>query len=207
MIFASSNNEDDRLGEFLLRKGKVSLENYNQASFILIKTRQRLGKILVELGCLTPKELFSLVRDQIEEIILSLFTIENGSFEFKEEHFAESEEVITLQISTANIIWMGIKRINSFVYIKRMCPPIDAVLNLSSDPLDLFQALTLKKPDKKILSYIKGIYPLRTILVLSPLTDFETLKAICAFQNIGLIKIKEDGGNSNGAFERDRSNV
>ncbi len=191
MIFASSDNEDDRLGEFLLKKGKISLEHYEQASLILIKTRQRLGKILIELGCITPKELFREVQNQIEEIILSLFTIEEGQFSFKEMPIADSE-VITLQISAANIIYKGIRKINNFAFLRQMCPPLDMVLNLSSDPLDLFQSLDLNESDKQILSYINGVYSLRTIIALSPLTDFGALRTICAFLNIGLIKIKEE---------------
>jgi hypothetical protein len=190
MIFAASNQEDDRLGELLLKEGKITLEDYDRASFLLKKTGQRLGKILVDLGCLTPKELFWAVRHQIEEIILSLFTITEGSFEFQEGPLP-TEEMITLQISAANIIYNGIKRINNFVYIKQMSPPLDAILNLSPNPLNIFQSLTLEEPDKKILSYVNGMYSLKTILSLSPSTDFETLKTICALLSIGLIKVKE----------------
>src|SRR3989338_3504598 len=125
IVFATSNNEDDRLGEVLLKEGKITLEEYNQSSNLLLKTGQRLGKILVELGCFTPKELFHEVRHHIEEIILSLFTIEEGTFEFEECPVTE-EELITLHIRAANIIYKGIKRVNSFVYIKQMSPPINA---------------------------------------------------------------------------------
>jgi curved DNA-binding protein CbpA len=188
MIFAISNNEDYRLGELLLKDGKITLEEYNQSADLLNKTGERLGKILVDLG-MTPKEVFQAVRHQIEEIILSLFTIEEGRFEFQEGSLP-TREVITLQISAANLIYRGIKRINNFTYIKQICPHIDAVLNLSLNPLNIFQDLTLEDSDKKILSYVNGIYSIKTILSLSPSKDFDTLKTICAFLSIGLIKVK-----------------
>src|SRR4030066_602194 len=191
MIFATSNNEDDRLGEILVKEGKITLEEYNQSSLLLIKTGERLGKILVELGCLTPKELFEAVRHQTEEIILSLFSLEEGRFEFQEKPIPQ-EEIITLRISVANIIYHGIKRITNFVYIKQMCPPIDYVLNLSPNPMDIFQALTLEGVDKNILSYVNGLYSIKIILLLSPVKDFETLKTICALLSVGLIKIKRE---------------
>ena len=191
MIFATSNNEDDRLGELLVKEGKITLEEYNQSSLLLTKTGERLGKILVELGCLTPKELFEVVRHQTEEIILSLFSLEEGRFEFQEKPIPQ-EEIITLRISVANIIYHGIKRITNFVYIKQMCPPIDCVLNLSPNPMDIFQALTLEDVDKNILSYVNGLYSIKIILLLSPVKDFETLKTICALLSAGLIKIKRE---------------
>ncbi|MCK5286351.1 MAG: DUF4388 domain-containing protein, partial [Thermodesulfovibrionia bacterium] len=76
VIFAASNYEDDRLGELLLKEGRITLEEYNQASRLLLKKGERLGKVIVELGYLTPKELFWAVQHQIEEIVLSLFTLE-----------------------------------------------------------------------------------------------------------------------------------
>ncbi|MEK7823247.1 MAG: DUF4388 domain-containing protein [Nitrospirota bacterium] len=191
MIFATSNNEDDRLGELLVKEGKITLEEYNQSSLLLTKTGERLGKILVELGCLTPKELFEAVRHQIEEIILSLFSLEEGRFEFQEKPIPQ-EEIITLRISVANIIYHGIKRITNFAYIKQMCPPIDYILNLSPNPMDIFQALTLEDVDKNILSYVNGLYSIKIILLLSPVKDFETLKTICALLSAGLIKIKRE---------------
>ena len=192
MIFATSNNEDDRLGELLVKEGKLTLEEYNQSSLLLTKTGERLGKILVELGCLTPKELFEAVRHQTEEIILSLFSLEEGRFEFQEKPIPQREEIITLRISVANIIYHGIKRITNFAYIKQMCPPIDYVLNISLNPMDIFQALTLEDVDKNILSYINGLYSIKIILLLSPVKDFETLKTICALLSVGLIKIKRE---------------
>ena len=191
MIFATSNNQDDRLGELLVKEGKITLEEYNQSSLLLTKTGERLGKILVELGCLTPKELFEAVRHQTEEIILSLFSLEEGRFEFQEKPIPQ-EEIITLRISVANIIYHGIKRITNFSYIKQMCPPIDYVLNLSPNPMDIFQALTLEGVDKNILSYVNGLYSIKIILLLSPVKDFETLKTICALLSVGLIKIKRE---------------
>ena len=191
MIFATSNNEDDRLGELLVKEGKITLEEYNQSSLLLTKTGERLGKILVELGCLTPKELFEAVRHQTEEIILSLFSLEEGRFELQEKPIPQ-EEIITLRISVANIIYHGIKRITNFSYIKQMCPPIDYVLNISPNPMDIFQALTLEDVDKNILSYVNGLYSIKIILLLSPVKDFETLKTICALLSAGLIKIKRE---------------
>ncbi|MEK7238462.1 MAG: DUF4388 domain-containing protein, partial [Nitrospirota bacterium] len=192
MIFATSNNEDDRLGEILVKEGKITLEEYNQSSLLLMKTGERLGKILVELGCLTPKELFEVVRHQTEEIILSLFSLQEGRFEFQEKPIPQREEIITLRISVANIIYHGIKRITNFAHIKQMCPPIDYVLNISPNPMDIFQALTLEDVDKNILSYVNGLYSIKIILLLSPVKDFETLKTICALLSVGLIKIKRE---------------
>ena len=68
--------------------------------------------MLVRLGYLKPQELVWAVRRQVEEIILSLFGFEGSSseVEFKEEPLP-SDEVITLKLSAANLIYRGIKRL------------------------------------------------------------------------------------------------
>ncbi|MEW6600803.1 MAG: DUF4388 domain-containing protein [Nitrospirota bacterium] len=191
IIFASSNNKDDRLGERLVKKGKISLTEYENASKLLMKTGKKLGKILVELCYLTPSELFQLVRQQIEDIIISHFEWEEGEFVFQKGPIT-SDEVITLQISMANIICRGIKKIDNLELIKQMCPSVDDILNPSHNPVRIFQSLDLNHADKKILSYINGIYPVKTILSLSPTTNFETLKTLSALMSIGLIYVKEE---------------
>ena len=75
IVFAASNDKDDRLGVVLLKVGTISLEQYVQASNILEKTGKRLGKILVEINAISAKELFEVVCRQIEEITISLFSL------------------------------------------------------------------------------------------------------------------------------------
>ncbi len=190
-IFAASNNEDDRLGEYLLKKGTITIEEFEQASYLIAKNGDRLGKVLIDLAYLTPSELFQAVQDQIEEIILSLFSLEDGTFEFKEGPLP-TNEVITLKTSSANLIFKGIKKIENFVQVKKMCPSPETVMNISQIPVDIFKSLTLDHDDKKILSYVNGVHPLKTILSLSPSSNYETLKTISALLSIGFIHVKDE---------------
>ncbi|MBI4653408.1 MAG: DnaJ domain-containing protein [Nitrospirae bacterium] len=191
MIFAISNKKEDRLSDFLLKQGKISQEEYNQTESLLKKSGGKLGKIFVELGILKPKELFFAVRQQTEEIILSLFAIEDGSFKFMERSLPQ-EELITLQISAANIIYRGIKRINNVLRIKQASPAPEAVLALSPSPLNIFQDVVIDEPDKIILSCIDGKRSLKMILPLLPFSDSDTLRSICALLNIGMIIVKRE---------------
>jgi len=188
-IFAVSTDTNDRLGEYLLTQGEITLEEYNQASYLVEKKGKRLGQVLIDLGYMKPSDLAPSVQRQVEEIIMSLFNIDEGRFEFKDGPLP-MDEPIKLNISTPNLIYKGIKRINSFPMIDKMCPPIDTVFNLSKNPIPMFKSLTLEYADKKILSNVNGINPLKTILSLSHANNFETLKAVISLYTIGLITIK-----------------
>jgi curved DNA-binding protein CbpA len=192
MVFAVSNEDEDRLGEFLLRIGKINLDQYIQSVNILKKTGQRQGTVLVELGFLTPSDLVWAVQNQVEEIILSLFQWEDAVFLFREGPLPTAE-VITLRISTANIIYHGIKTIASQARIKNALPPLDIILHYSPDPMNLFQDINLDKVDKDISSLIDGKSSIEKILSISPLDNFNTMKTLYALFSTRMIEIQDEG--------------
>src|SRR5512134_4205158 len=83
VVFASSNLPNDRLGELLIREGKITVEEY-EASIKAISKGKRQGKVLVEMGALSPKDLWEGVQYQIKEIVYSVFQWADGQFHFEE---------------------------------------------------------------------------------------------------------------------------
>ncbi|MBS1111732.1 MAG: winged-helix phosphate transcriptional response regulator, partial [Nitrospirae bacterium] len=109
IVFASSNAATDRLGDFLLKTGALSEDQYLKSAKQLEGTRKRKAMILVEMGYLSPEELISAIRQHITEIILSLFEWEEGHFKFKNS--PPCEEVITLDTPVSDLISAGSLRI------------------------------------------------------------------------------------------------
>ena len=109
IVFASSNLAMDRLGDFLLRTGALSEEQYLKSTKLREETGKRKGMILVEQGYLSPEEFVLAIRQHMTEIILSLFEWEEGHFKLKNS--PPCEEVITLDIPVSDLISAGSKRI------------------------------------------------------------------------------------------------
>ena len=191
IIFSASNQTADRLGEVLIEEGKITQEQYDHSVELLKKTGKRQGTILVELGYLKPQELFWAVRHQVEKIILSLFNLKDGVFHFKEGPLP-SEEVITLKLSAANLVFKGITSINDKDYMEGFLPSLDAVLCPSPDPLDLFQDIRLDDFDRQILLLIDGKSKIKDILPLSPSNEFDTLKTIYGLLSTRIILDKKE---------------
>ena len=68
LIFATSNDPDDRLGERLLRKGLISYRALEE-SVRALNDGKRQGTLLVENGAIRARDLIEGVRDQVQEII------------------------------------------------------------------------------------------------------------------------------------------
>ena len=185
VIFASSTYEDDRLGEMLLKAGKITVEQYDESVEILKATGKKQGAILVELGYLTPKELFWGLKYQVNEIIQGMFLLEDAQYEFREGDIPV-QEVISLKMSMGNLIYAGINRITNWTRIRNEMPATDSVLKLSEDPLRLFQDIELSPQDKKILSLIDGAKTIKEIIDNSWMGSFEALRILYVLWSIGM---------------------
>jgi curved DNA-binding protein CbpA len=188
-IFASSTYEDDRLGEMLIKAGKITLEQYDASVELLKKTGKRQGAILVDLGYLTPKELFWGVKYQVKEIIYSLFQLEDAEYEFMEGEIP-TQEVITLKMSMGNLVYEGVKRIDNWTRIKNEMPTVDSVLKLSNDPLTLFQDVELSQQDRKMLSLIDSVKTIKELIDSSWIGSFEAIKILYVLWSIGVLEEK-----------------
>ncbi|MCE5194528.1 MAG: DnaJ domain-containing protein [Nitrospiraceae bacterium] len=189
-IFAGSTYEDDRLGEMLLKAGKITVDQYEESVKILKQTKKRQGAILVELGYLTAKDLFWGVKYQVKEIIHSLFLLEEGECEFIEGEVPK-DEVITLQMSMGKLIYEGVKRINNWGMLKAHMPDADSVLRLTKDPRNLFQDVDLSPDDKKMLPQVDGIKTIKELIDGSFMGSFEAMKTLYILWSLGILEKKE----------------
>ena len=184
-VFASSNSRDDWLGIALVKAGKITLRQFEQSTEFMKKSGKRHGAALVELGYITPKELFWAVKFQVKEIIYGMFEYDHAGYEFLEGDIPE--EVITLMMSMGSLIYEGVGRIDNLIRIKEELPPTWTVLRLNDDPLTLFQGVKFSEKDRKILPLVDGKRMIRQVIEDSCLNSFEAMKTIYVFWAIGML--------------------
>ena len=187
VIFASSGNADDRLGEMLLKAGKITVEQYDKSAERLKSTGKKQGAILVELGYLTPKEIFWGLKYQVNEIVQNMFLLEDAEYDFREGELP-GQEVIALKVSMGDLIYTGINRIANWTRIRNEMPDTNSVLQLRENPLSLAHDISLNSQDKKILSLIDGKKTMKEIIDGSWLGSFEALRILYILWTIGMIE-------------------
>ncbi|MFI5303555.1 MAG: DUF4388 domain-containing protein [Nitrospiria bacterium] len=103
LIYASSSENEDRLGDVLLRFGRITQDHYKLSSDLIKKTGKRQGSILVEMGVISPKDLFAGLKIQINEIITSVILWEEGGkYEFSEGDLPPN--IIPMPIDLSEIV-------------------------------------------------------------------------------------------------------
>lgn len=152
-VFALSNLVADRLGQFLVRAGKIDEETLKQAAAQASAAKQRTGDVLILMGALTEEERLYYVGQQIKSILYSAFAWEEGAYTLSFQARAR-KEAIKLDIHPANLIMRGIKKLYKPQRLKRLLPAssrlmpaADPSFNLSDVELQAWEAHLLPKCD------------------------------------------------------------
>ena len=118
VVWASSSVLDDRFGQFLLQRGKITPQQLNTVTNQTGNTR--IGRLCVERGYLSPHELWSLVQAQLREIFDRLLIMERGTWSFarvSSDILAESQ----IHFSTQGLLVDTLRRLDELkVYRQRL---------------------------------------------------------------------------------------
>ncbi len=127
IIYAAIVNRRDRLGDILVRSGRVGADVLQQAIDRQEGDREhKLGEILVELGAISRQELESYMRMQIEEAVYYLFTWTSGTFNF-EAGVAPDREDFLVRINPEFLLLEGARRVDEWSLIEKKIPSFDLI--------------------------------------------------------------------------------
>jgi curved DNA-binding protein CbpA len=184
---ASSNRTDDRLGEYLLRTGRLTRDQFALASELVIKTGNLLGGVLFDMGAFSAKELVSAVKLQVAEIVLDLFSWRDGTYQL-ENGSMPPKDLMPLQISIAELIVKGVRDLD-WKIVRKSLPPLKAVLKPATNAPLLINGIDMERDHQTVLSLVDGNKSIEELCVLSEIGDFSTLKALYVLIALRLIEV------------------
>jgi hypothetical protein len=191
IIFAKSSSVDDRMGEYLLRIGKVSLEDWAELSR-LVKPGKRLGALMVENGVLDPKGLVQAVVGQVRSIVSSLFHWTEAQYCFTNEELP-SKETITLDMPIARLIVEGVQEIHSWRRISRGIGTPESVYRTISGHETSVRKLDLDTPALELLAMLSRPRSVVEVCTESQLSDIDVCQFLWAFRSLGwIVPVEED---------------
>jgi Domain of unknown function (DUF4388) len=188
IVFANSNSPEHSLGQFLLRNGKINQAQYDESKRRVTPT-MRHGKVLVQMGAISPKDLWWGVKNQVLEIIYSLFTWKEGTFGFYESVEEIAMERIVLSINTSSVIMEGIRRLDETARIKEKITSLDMVfMKVPGEQPDL-EALDMSDHEIEVYNRIDGRLTIRELIGLSEMTEFEVTRILFQLVSARLIEV------------------
>ena len=201
VVFAASADANDRLGQLFLRRKMITLRTLKEAAVAASCEGRRMGAVLVKMKAIRPQDLVWGVTEQVRQMVISLFHWTRGEYSFRPGK-PPSEEVITLNMHTADLIMSGIKSIDSWARIENAVGDLDTRYLASPRLQDLAREMTLSLDEWTLLSYAESGATLGEICERSALGDFEACRLIWGFMVVGLLgkeEAKAEAAGSAGA--------
>jgi hypothetical protein len=111
VVYATQTLKVARLGELLINDNHVTTKQLNECLKISFEKKQALGKTLVENNHITKETLEKYLYAQVQEIVFSLFCMDEGTFVYKNSQF-EMKWLVPVEINTLRLVMEALERLD-----------------------------------------------------------------------------------------------
>ncbi len=194
IIWAESTYQEDHLGEFLFRCGKLTREQFDRCISIYHKSKdKRLGQILVEMRILPASELGWAIRSHQQAIVWSLFNWFEGQTKFRLGEFKQDEKML-INLLIPRAILDGVRGIHNAKKIIGFMGNRNTVLEKEENsPLTIEVMGITEEKEREVLKLVDGKTTLYDICARAPYGAHETAKILYGLLVIKLIRRKQEG--------------
>ena len=199
VIFAASNDHNDRLGELLIRRDVITVPEHVRSWAALVRGK-RYGTVLVEREVISPSQLVWAVKEQVKEIAFSLFALSAGPYRFMDEADA-GEELITLSINTPELLRQGVQRMDTITgplsAFDSLGMRLDPVLNAA----EIVEPFELSAGEIALVKELDKSPSLGDLFERTTLPHFAMIKFLWVLLILGLIRPASAGPAAEGDSE------
>jgi hypothetical protein len=119
---------EQRLGNLLLRIGRLTESRLAEALAAQKQTLKRLGHVLVDNGWVDQESIRRQLMLQITETVYDLFGWTSGEYDFRPEHEVEWDEQFIEPIPCEHLMMEGARMVDEWPMIQRLIPSPEVVL-------------------------------------------------------------------------------
>jgi hypothetical protein len=134
MADSSSKRLEDRLGNVLVKQGKLSKERLEEALQVQKQTLQRLGHVLATNSYITAKDLKDALQVQVSHIVFKVFRWRDGNYNFAPTDSVDYDRENFNPMSADFILMEGIRMVDEWPIIEKKIPSMDIVFRTAVDP-------------------------------------------------------------------------
>lgn len=185
-----SSSVDERLGEIMVRRGRITQQQLDDAS-ILVRSGRRLGDALVELRIVARNEIDAFVRAQLAEVTGKILNEPPRKIEFRDERVdASSGKVTDSPVPVADAI------IEAARHASDARGALESMLDGAMVPIippesfAMLETLSLQSQEAFVLSRCDGQADVHDILAQSPLSEEDTARILLGLEHAGIIEMK-----------------
>lgn len=189
-VFANSTRPGLRLGDLLVRVGKISERELDRCAALPRAAGDRMGQVLVAEGVLSEAELRGYLKVQVSEVIFNSFSWGEGRFSFYDD-VLHPPDVITIDMNLQNLIMEGRRRVDERGQLGKEFPDLDLLVESLANPEWVKSNLSLTPEEWSVFFLVDGRRTLQEICQLAghadDLTTLEILNRLRGTKLIGLV--------------------
>lgn len=190
--FVKSNLLSECLGKILVKEKLISEAECEESLARMKSSQRQQGTVLIEMGCISPPNLGYALALQLQAKLFDVFSWPEGEFQFN----AKAElppEAATLELTTAAIIYEGLKRTQDLDAINALMQPHQGLfVHPAPDPLYRFQNAGLDEEELALLAACDGRKTVKTLAALAVLPPIETLRLLLAMKYAQMVELKDE---------------
>jgi tetratricopeptide (TPR) repeat protein len=187
ITYASIVNRRDRLGDILVRSGRITAEQLQQAVERQGGEREhKLGEILVGQEAISRDELQRYIRVQIEEAVYYLFTWNSGTFNFEAGVRPEREDFL-VRIKPEYLLLEGARRVDEWSLIEKKVPSFDLIFAADGGHIGE-SGPELSAEQRALVPLLDGTRDVTQVMEESGLGEFEVGKALFGLITAGFAR-------------------
>jgi hypothetical protein len=186
LVFATSSDRQDGLGEVMLRAGALTQSQFEEAS-TLVETGQRFGSAIAEMGIYGVEEIVRWVQRQVLQITASVLDYPAGRYFF----FRSLEKNVVPEIGGVPVplgrLLLAAVRKAADLPLDQLAEGANLQVEPSSDGPRLFKAEDLEGGERQLLGLISQHISATQVVAQSGLPKLETSRALYALLLLGFV--------------------
>lgn len=199
VIFATSSDRSESLGDYLVRTGIITEDQNRSSSEEMRKSPgRRHGAVLVQLGYLEPDQLGTAVREQVQAILWSLFNWDRGSVRFRVGRFRD-DEVFKIKVPTPRAVLSGCRYITDPKMVTSRLGGREAIFKRPPRPPHL-QSLQLEVDEQKLLEIVDGKRTIYELCEKGPMNPGTNARVLYAMSELQIIVPEDDAKSGSGGI-------
>ncbi|HEX2168338.1 MAG TPA: DUF4388 domain-containing protein [Longimicrobiales bacterium] len=191
IVFAVRRRSTRRLGQLLIRAGKLTQRELDRALELQRSDpTRRLAEILLEMGSVGEEELERQLRFQMEETIYEVMPWDEGYFKF-EERGEIGEQRLLARVRVESLLMEGARRIDEWTRLETKVPSPEAVPVLAASADREMTPLELRSDEWEVLAEIDGDRDVRQLAADLGRSAFDVAKIVYGLVSTGVLEVTE----------------
>lgn len=206
---SASKRLEDRLGNVLVKQGKLGKERLEEALATQKQTLQRLGHVLITQNYITQKDLKDAISVQVSQIVFKVFRWRDGEYHFAPSETVDYDRENFSPMSADFILMEGIRMVDEWPIIEKKIPSMDIVFKPAVDPHSIevgggaeeemagserkrsaassSNKIRLTPEEERIFRKVDGVQTVQAIIDSVGMSEFDTCRMLFDLLNRNLI--------------------